>query len=176
MPRLKLVTDSDPILRSPNHDLSFPLTKEMRDLAGEMIFACKKFNGVGLAAPQIGRNLNLAVICLAEYEIPPFPIINPKIISRSRRQTPLEEGCLSIPNKFGIVLRPEKITVKFQTLEGESREVKLDGFIAKVFQHEIDHLGGILIADKWDPQSVHMVTAEDRERMRRARRQASDGN
>jgi len=139
--------------------LTFPLSKEMRDLIGDMIYACRKFNGVGLAAPQIGKNLNLAIINLEHYDLPPFPIINPVIVSKSFTKTNMEEGCLSIPGKFAMVRRPEKIKVEFYNAEGEKISTKLDGFIAKVFQHEIDHLGGTLIKDKWDEKtlSVHVV-------------------
>lgn len=155
MSRLKLITDPNSILRTKNSDLAFPLSKESRELIDRMIFACKKFKGVGLAAPQIGHNLNLAIINLGEYELPPFPIINPKITSCSFKKHSMEEGCLSLPNLYGMLKRPEKITVKFYNSEGKKIKLKLNGFIANVFQHEIDHLNGILIADKWDKKTVH---------------------
>ena len=155
MSRLKLVNDPNQILRSKNSDLAFPLSKENMELVDQMIFACKKHKGVGLAAPQIGYNLNLAIINLGEYELPPFPIINPKITSRSFKKHLMEEGCLSLPNLYGMLKRPEKITVKFYNSGGKKIKLKLDGFIAKVFQHEIDHLNGILICDKWDKKTVH---------------------
>ena len=159
MARIKLVTNPSAILRNKNQNLAFPLTGEMRELIDQMIFACKKHKGVGLAAPQIGRNLNLAIINLQEFDLPAFPIINPQVTSKSFKKTFLEEGCLSIPRKFGLVKRPEKITVKFFDLNGKMLKLKLDGFVAKVFQHEIDHLNGVLISDKWKADTVTELTA-----------------
>lgn len=154
MPRLKLVFSPNQILKKKNSDISFPLSKEIKGLIDMMIFACKKNKGVGLAAPQIGKKLNLAIINLSHYEIPAFPIINPKIITNSGKSL-MEEGCLSIPEKFGLVNRPEKITVQFYNTDGKKMKLTIDGLPARVFQHEIDHLNGILIEDKWEKDSVH---------------------
>ena len=170
MARLKLVTYPSEILTSKNTDLKFPLTKKDHDLIDQMIFDVKRFHGVGLAAPQIGRNLNLAIIALDIYDIPAFPIINPKIISRSFKKTEMEEGCLSLPGKFAMVKRPHKIKVKFFDRAGKVHKIKLDGMLAKVFQHEIDHLKGILINDKWDPKTVHEPSKEEMAEMEESRK------
>jgi len=160
--RSKLIVYPNEILRAKNEDVKFPLTKEVKALIDRMIFDVKRFCGIGLAAPQIGKNLNLAIINLEAYNLPAFPIINPKIVSHSFKKTEMEEGCLSIPGKFGVVKRPEKITVKFYTPEGKKVKLEVDGLAAKVFQHEIDHLNGVLILDKWKKDSVHTHTAKDR--------------
>ncbi|MBI4053950.1 MAG: peptide deformylase [Candidatus Doudnabacteria bacterium] len=170
MPRLKLVRHPNEILRKKNEPVTFPLRPEIKELADQMIFACKKFRGVGLAAPQIGKNLQIAIINLEHYEIPAFPIFNPKVLTHARTNSNLEEGCLSMPKKFGMVSRPEKITVAFQNLAGKSVKTELSGLAAKVLQHEIDHLNGILICDKWDPKTVHELNGQARENYRKNRR------
>jgi len=154
MARLKLFKDPNKILRAQNLLLEFPLNKDTRELIDAMKFACKKFRGVGLAAPQIGKNLRLAIIDIGDLELPAFPIINPKIISTSKLQTVMEEGCLSIPGRYGNVKRPEKVTVEFFSPEGKKIKIEVEGFIAKVFQHEIDHLQGEIISDKWDKETI----------------------
>ena len=170
MSRLKLIIHPTEILRKKNTDLTFPLSKKTRELIDQMIFDVKRFKGIGLAAPQIGKNLNLAIIALDIYDIPAFPIINPKIISRSFKKIELEEGCLSLPGKFAMVKRPHKIKVKFFDRMGKAHKIKLDGMLAKVFQHEIDHLKGILINDKWDKKTVHEPSEEKIRKIRKSRK------
>lgn len=155
MPRLRLTFSPSAVLRQKNQDLIFPLKKEFLELIDQMIFACKKFRGIGLAAPQVGRSLNLAIVNLEPYDLPAFPIINPKILRASRETDTMEEGCLSIPDMFGKVTRPTKIKVEFYDRGGKRFSLDLEGLAAKVFQHEIDHLHATLISDKWIPASVH---------------------
>lgn len=137
------------ILRTKTEDIKLPADKNILRLIKNMITTCKASNGVGLAAPQIGKNLNLAIIYLEEMGLPAFPIINPKIISSSKQQEEMEEGCLSLPGLFGKINRPKKITIEAYNLEGEKFEITDDTFLARVLQHEIDHLNNILIIDKF---------------------------
>ena len=137
------------ILRTKTEDISFPLSKDNTRLLRDMVDTVKKANGVGLAAPQVGKNLNLALIYLEEAGVPPFFIINPKITSYSKELGELEEGCLSLPGVFGIVSRPLKITVEFQDTKGEKHTLTDDTFLARVIQHEFDHLHETLIKDKF---------------------------
>lgn len=137
------------ILRKPVEDLTFPLKKDELRLIKNMLDTVISANGVGLAAPQISKNLNLAIIYLEEAGIPPFPIINPKILEVSKETDVLEEGCLSIPGVFGTVVRPKKITMEAYNMEGEKFTITDDTFLARVLQHEIDHLNNTLIYDKW---------------------------
>ncbi len=136
------------ILRTPVEDLTFPLKKAELRLIKNMLDTVIFANGVGLAAPQISKNLNLAIIYLEDAGIPPFPIINPKIIKSSRDTEEMEEGCLSMPGVFGVVKRPKKITVEAYNMEGEKFTITDDTFLARVLQHEIDHLNNTLIYDK----------------------------
>src|SRR3989344_6063161 len=115
-----------------------------------MTLTVHKAPGVGLAAPQVGKNLMLAVINLEEYGIEPFAIINPRVVGKSIKKTGMEEGCLSIPGKFGTVKRPAKVEVMCFREDGTRVALRADRMMAKVLQHEIDHLNATLICDKWD--------------------------
>lgn len=101
-------------------------------------------DGGGLAAPQVGVLRRIAVV---EYEDQYFEIINPKILSESGEELG-EEGCLSIPDVWGVVPRPENIKVSYMDRNGEEKEIEASGMLARIFCHEIDHLDGILFVDK----------------------------
>lgn len=128
---------------------------EIKDLAKEMFKTCYETDGVGLAAPQVGVSLRMYVL-----SIPPENedttdrkkyteevVINPEIISRSGKQIG-EEGCLSIPGVYEIVERAEEAVVKYTNLDGEEKEMKGHGLLARAIQHEGDHLDGILFVDR----------------------------
>lgn len=149
LPITKLSTH-EKILRTENRDLSFPLTSEIKQLIANMKATVKKAPGIGLAAPQVGVNLNLAVINLEEFGVTPFALISPKVISKSIKKTMLDEGCLSAPGLFGPVKRPARVEVEAYREDGRRVVIKADGLLAKVLQHEIDHLNGILIVDKME--------------------------
>ncbi len=136
------------ILRTPTVAVTLPGDKNLVRLIKNMVATCKTANGVGLAAPQIGQNLQLAIIYLEEAGLPVFPIINPRIVESSKEMEEMEEGCLSLPNLFGKVSRPKKITMEAYNLAGEKFSITDDTFLARVLQHEIDHLNNILIIDK----------------------------
>src|SRR3990167_8095620 len=104
--RLHTLSGDEAILRAPNKELTFPLDKKTLDLIEDMKLTVKKAPGIGLAAPQVGANLMLAIIHMEEFGMESFALINPKIVSKSIRKTPMEEGCLSIPGVFGMVKRP----------------------------------------------------------------------
>ncbi len=144
------------ILRRSVTDIKFPLSKDVLRLIRDMLDTVKKANGVGLAAPQIGKDLNIALIYLEEAKIPPFVVINPKITNYSRVTTVVEEGCLSMPGVFGQVKRPKKITMEAYDLNGEKFVITDDTFLARVLQHEIDHLNQTLIIDKFEKVTTGM--------------------
>lgn len=98
-------------------------------------------NGLGLAAPQIGESIQL---CTINYQGEQFVLINPKITSKSWRKEICEEGCLSFPNKFIPVKRSRKVTVKALDKKGNLIKISAEGLLSVAFQHEIDHLNGIL--------------------------------
>lgn len=147
---LKIAKLPAKVLRAENPEVQFPLSKDILRLIPNMLDTVKKVDGIGLAAPQVSINLNLALIYLEHAGVPPFMIINPKILTRSKEQVEIEEGCLSMPGVFGMVLRPKKITVEFQDYEGKKHKLTDDGWIARVIQHEMDHLDKTLIIDKFE--------------------------
>ncbi len=136
------------ILRHPTKTVVFPLSKDVKRLLKDMLNTVKRAEGIGLAAPQVSKNLNLALIYLAEAGGPTFFLFNPKIVKSSKKTVDLEEGCLSAPGVFGMVERPEKITVEAQNSEGKTITITDNAWIARVMQHEIDHLNATLIVDK----------------------------
>ncbi len=119
--------------------------KEIMALVRTMRETMKAASGVGLAANQIGLNLSLFV---AKVDRKTHAIFNPLIMRISKEENEMEEGCLSIPNKFGIVRRPAVVWVTGQDARGKKITIEQAGLLARVFQHEIDHLNGILFIDK----------------------------
>lgn len=136
------------ILRKQAEEIKFPLADSTRRLVRDMFDTVRSANGIGLAAPQIGKSLRLIVVNLEHLDLPIFALLNPVIIDASRKKTKMEEGCLSIPGVFGIVERPEKIKFRAQDLKGGFIETEADGLLGRVIQHETDHINGVLIIDK----------------------------
>ncbi|HTY40012.1 MAG TPA: peptide deformylase, partial [Candidatus Paceibacterota bacterium] len=139
----------DPVLarRARPVPRSFLRTEQFRALVRDMFFTMRRANGVGLAAPQIGRSLQLAVIEVKPSKvrpdvrsIPPTVIVNPRIVERSKAYENDWEGCLSLGGVRGKVPRHRTIKVRYEDALGNPRMIKLAGFSARVFQHEIDHL------------------------------------
>ena len=146
--RLYTLPKDEKILRGKNAEISFPLSKEIKDLIADMKLTVQKAPGIGLAATQVGVNLMLAVINLEELGVPPFALVNPRVISKSIKKTEMEEGCLSIPGQFMAVKRPAKVEVQAMSEDGKRLVIKAEKLFARVLQHEIDHLNGTMIADK----------------------------
>ncbi|EAC9481234.1 peptide deformylase, partial [Listeria monocytogenes] len=111
----------------------------------------------GIAAPQVGKNLQVAIVEVEEDDR--FEMINPEIIASSGESLDVE-GCLSIPHTFGTVKRADEITVRYFDREGEEMEVEAFGYLARAMQHEIDHLNGVLFVDKL----VERIPEEDLEK------------
>ncbi len=144
---LKIVTIPDPILTSKTEPVK-DFNPVLKKLVSDMIQTCKNANGIGLAAPQIGKSIRLCIINLDHLGLAPFALVNPRITKKSWKKIEMEEGCLSIPGIFGIVKRPAKITVEAQNLKGEKSTFMADGLVSRVIQHEVDHLDGILFTSK----------------------------
>lgn len=122
----------------------------LRGLILDMKNAMKEYQGVGLTANQIGKDLALFVIDekLAQESKAPDVYINPEITEYSKDQDEMEEGCLSIPGYYVQIKRAKKIKIKFIDDSGEKRKLKARGFLARVLQHETDHLNGWMIKNK----------------------------
>ena len=137
------------------------LSGRLINLADDMLQTMYDAPGIGLAAPQIGSLVRLIVLdCNKEDDLVQSPIqmFNPEIIETSDEKNIQEEGCLSIPNQFGEVERPSKITVKWIDRDGNEKQESFDGLWATCIQHEIDHLNGKLFIDYLSPLRRQLIT------------------
>ncbi|MGD8354776.1 MAG: peptide deformylase [Methyloceanibacter sp.] len=143
-----IITIPDPVLRQTAKPVE-RVDDELRTLMDDMLATMYDAPGVGLAAPQIGILRRVIVMDPARDEEEPAPIAmaNPIILDRSEEMRIYEEGCLSIPEVTAEVERPAAARVSYLDREGKPREVELDGFLATIVQHEVDHLNGVLFID-----------------------------
>jgi peptide deformylase len=139
-----IIKYGDPILEKPTPAIT-EFGPELEELTEDMFASMYAAQGVGLAAPQIGKNLRLTVVDVTAGKNPEGKIvlINPEIIHAEGEKRE-EEGCLSIPGFRGYVVRPQFVTVKAQNAKGETFEIRGEDLLARAFCHEIDHLNGIL--------------------------------
>ena len=140
----------DPVLRAPALTIT-RFDDALKDEAQRMIAVMEAARGVGLAAPQVGSLRRLAVVLTGE-DTPPVVLCNPEITWRSDDEDYDYEGCLSIGEISVEVPRATAIRVRAQDVEGETFEIAPEGFAARVIQHEMDHLDGILILDRTAPE------------------------
>ncbi|MGB6159761.1 MAG: peptide deformylase [Acidobacteriaceae bacterium] len=139
-----IVTYPDPILQRPTETVT-EFNEELRTLAADMFESMYTAIGIGLAAPQIGVSKRITVIDLSNKKNPEEKIVlvNPEIVHKEGKQV-AEEGCLSLPDIRDKVSRAAKVKVRAQDLEGKTIELEGTELLARAFQHEIDHLDGIL--------------------------------
>ena len=135
----------DPVLRKKARPVKVPVSKNVSSLIDEM-FEVMESEGIGLAAPQIGESIRLIVVDTRENGHR-FPLINPRIVSASGKTGTFNEGCLSVPGVSADVVRPLEVVVEGLDRNGKQRRIEADGILARVLQHEIDHLDGILFVD-----------------------------
>lgn len=147
---LPIVTGTDnKILRT----VSLPVKKidrKIKNLVADMTETMQSVDGLGIAAPQVGVNLRIYIARL-NFNTPHemnVPMINAEFLNMSDEIDEHEEGCLSIPKRFGLVQRAVRMTIRYMDLKGKTQTLNLDGLNARIMQHETDHLNGILIADK----------------------------
>lgn len=157
---LDIVSVPDPVLRRKARKVT-DFGKDFQMLVTNMIDTMRDAPGVGLAAPQVAVSQRLVVIEYAEDEDDEneetetatkklYVLVNPEIVERSEEMVLGVEGCLSVPDLVGEVERHEKITVKALNRHGSPVKIKAEGWLARIFQHEIDHLEGILYTDRTD--------------------------
>ncbi|MBI2439650.1 MAG: peptide deformylase [Candidatus Moranbacteria bacterium] len=160
---LSLVTGATTkILLQKTRLVEDPLAEDIQTLLPEMIETMHREKGVGLAAPQIGIPLRLAVI---EVEGKTLFLINPEITSFAQEKIIFEEGCLSLPGQFFPIVRSESITLKYLNEKGLPKKIRAKGFLAIVIQHEVDHLDGILIVNRFAKQKkkYHLTDKQNKE-------------
>jgi peptide deformylase len=150
----------DPLLRKTAEPIS-RFDDELKCFADEMIVTMRGHDGVGLAATQIGKSVQLAVIDTSGGERAPLILINPEITRSSEEQSEEEEGCLSIPTIRFPVKRFSRISVRSKDIEGKNYVIDgAEGLLARVLQHEIDHLNGIFFIDHVSPLQRRLVSGK----------------
>jgi len=154
----------DPVLRQSARTVT-DFDGHLAQLAEAMHTTMRAAEGVGLAANQVGVLKRLFTFAAPDDDgtLRHGSVVNPVVLSRSTEQQDGEEGCLSLPQLYYPVLRPQQVAVEYQTLDGQSDTVELSGFLARVWLHEMDHLDGVLFIDhlaKHDRQAALKVLRE----------------
>jgi len=155
--KLPIVVYGDPVLEKKGAKIK-EINDEIKQLVEDMYETMKAAPGIGLAAPQVGKSLQLAIIDLSAGENPEerIVLINPEIVEEEGLQKE-EEGCLSFPGIFGFVERPERVKVKYTDIDGTEKTIEAEGLLARALCHEIDHLNGILFITKFAPVKKQLV-------------------
>ncbi len=146
--------EGDEILRKNCRTVEV-VDEKIKQLVEDMLETMYKYNGVGLAAPQVGVLKKIVVIDIDDGN-GPLVFINPEIIKEKGKQE-VEEGCLSFPNKFAKIIRPAEVTVKALDKNGKEFKLKAKELLAQAISHEVDHLNGILFVDKIIPGTLEVV-------------------
>ena len=155
MTLLTILEFPDPRLRTQAQ----PVTRfdsELKQLAADMLETMYAAPGIGLAASQVDRHIQMLVLDVSEEKNTPMTIVNPRILEREGTQT-CQEGCLSVPGIFADVERADRIRVAAQDVQGQAFELEAEGLLAVCIQHEMDHLQGKLFVDYLSPLKRDMV-------------------
>ena len=156
---LMLRKSADPVLRRETQPIE-EFDENLQQLIDNMVDTMRDEPGVGLAAPQVGISRKLVVVEFGDEEDPEKPaklyaVANPEIVEISEEVETGVEGCLSIPGMVGEVERPVAVVVKGKNAKGKSIKIRAHGWLARIFQHEIDHLNAVLFTDRattvWQP-------------------------
>lgn len=166
---LKIVHFGNPILKKKGKPV-LTFDEKLVALANEMLATMYEAEGIGLAAQQVGLDLQLCVVDLRETEADfsyefdgasppielfmPLALANPEIEAIPEPTTVYEEGCLSFPEIRGNVVRPDRIKARFQDLNGQSHELVCTGLLSRCVQHEVDHLNGVLFIERMEKETL----------------------
>ncbi len=156
---LPILRYPDPFLRQKAEPVR-TINGELRQLAADMIETMHEANGVGLAAPQVGKSVRMVVVDFDPENFEPRVLINPVIVRRSRKKETSDEGCLSLPGVRSKVKRALGVTCETQNLDGDIVEYHVEGLTARAVQHELDHLDGMLFVDKVGPSDKISIKDE----------------
>lgn len=169
---LPVITAGAPVLKKSAQPV-LQVNEEIRELAENMIYAMREYDGIGLAAPQIGESLRLVVL-----EVPgddetsqtagekamlpqmPMVLVNPRIIGRSDSLCERDEGCLSVPGIYAPVIRSERVVLQSELLDGSVIEYECGGLLGRCIQHELDHLDGYLFTDRLEPIEAKRISKQ----------------
>lgn len=184
---MRVTQYGEPVLKQAGEPVS-EFGTELADLAEAMIETMYAEDGIGLAAQQVDRPIRLCVIDVNfedrppdyPYEldgktppldlIMPLALVNPEVQTEPGHDVDYEEGCLSFPDIRGMVKRPAYLTVEFQDLQGHPHTLTCGGILARVIQHEVDHLNGVLFIDRMTPQELKKIES----RVKKLKRQTRD--
>lgn len=152
--------NGDEVLRKKAREVE-AVDDKIRELLDDMVETLHAYNGVGLAAPQVGILKRVVVIDLYDDK-GPMKLVNPKIVKQKGEQE-VEEGCLSFPNQFAKIIRPAEVIIEALNENGKKIKIKGEGLLAQALSHELDHLDGVLFVDKIIPGTLEYVTEEKKE-------------
>ena len=157
-PILPILTPPSPALRAKTRKVGPDDMDRVRDLVPQLLATMYAAPGIGLAAPQVGVNLRLAVVDLQPDETPsPIVLVNPEVTRVSEDWAVREEGCLSLPGQYADVSRPARVHVRYTDQDGKAQELEAEGLLAACVQHEIDHLDGVLFVDHLSALKRNMI-------------------
>ena len=158
-----------PVLRNVSRAVMRSEISALGPCIARMTKLLQRFNGQGIAAPQVGENVRLFLLARGEgSKRPPLAVFNPQVLRQSRAQSIDWETCFSVPNYAALVSRPERVEVEYMTLEGKTTTGVLSGDLARCFQHELDHLDGVLYTTRCNPSSIAHVDELKSEQARAA--------
>ncbi len=150
--------EGDEILKKKSREVEV-IDEKTKELINDMIETMHKYDGVGLAAVQVGILKRIIVIDIYDEKTPIVKLINP-VILKQKGEREVEEGCLSFPNKFAKVKRPVEVVVEGLNENGEKVKIKAVELLAQALCHEIDHLNGITFVDRMEPGTLEYVNPE----------------
>ena len=163
---MDIVTFPSKVLREETKQIT-DFDQDLEKLVADMVDTMRDAPGVGLAAPQVGISKKLVVVEYGSEADDSFPrqlfvLVNPEIVERSEDIVRGVEGCLSVPDLVGSVDRSRVVTVRAQDQHGKNLKIRAEGWLARIFQHEIDHINGILYTDRtkeiWQPEPDELDT------------------
>jgi peptide deformylase len=170
---LPILVVPDPILKARARQVAATDMEKVRALVPRMFATMYAAPGIGLAAPQVGVGLRVAVVDLmANDKSKPYALINPEVIARSEELATREEGCLSLPGQYADVTRPARVTIRYLDVEGARRQIDAEGLLAACMQHEIDHLDGVLFVDHLSALKRNMILRRLAKELRQKRAEA----
>lgn len=163
---LKIAQLGSPVIRQKAKPVNNVESRIIQKLIDQMIVTCNQVNGVGIAAPQVSRSLRIFIVASHPNKryphapkMKPEAMINPRILQKSKELKKDWEGCLSIPGIRALVPRHKSLKVQYTQRNGRTKKAELSGFIARIFQHELDHLNGIVFMDR--AKSKDIITEKE---------------
>ena len=170
---LPILIVPEPMLKARARPVTAADADRVRDLVPRLFATMYRAPGIGLAAPQVGVGLRVAVVdIMPDDKSSPITLINPEVIARSEELATREEGCLSLPGQYADVTRPARVAVRYTDQAGAKRQIEADGLLAACIQHEIDHLDGILFIDHLSALKRNMILRRLAKEMRQKRAEA----